>query len=145
MFLIDSQESISYDTPEVSLSLQHCFILLFRIFLRLFSNVLFLFIIFYFFSVIFYFPSSFILFPFTIFKFPFRVSFLLPVSIYFTSLHSLLILLLYIIFCTSLHHCFYVPSEFFYFNSAFLSSFYFPSACFVLPFKAFITLFIYLQ
>ena len=111
-----------YDGPYVSLSLQRFF---------------------YFPSAILYFPSAIFYFPSPFFKFPFRVSFLLPFTIYFISLQSFL-LLLSTIFCTSLHHFFYSPLEFFYFTSAFLSAFYFPSA-FLLPFRVFTTLFICLQ
>ena len=68
---------------------------------------------------LFYFPSTFV-------KFPFRVSFLLCQLFSFSSELSF----------TSRHHFlylpsfFYFPSEFFYFTSAFLSSFYFPPAFF---------------
>ena len=83
-------KNLNYDGPEVSLSLQHFF---------------------YFSSEFFYFPSSFILLPF--FKFPFRVSFLLPLTIYFISLQNFF-LTIFTIFCTSLRHFFFTPLQSFF-------------------------------
>ena len=82
-------------------------------------------------------------FPLPCFKFPYRVPFLLPFTIYFISLESFL-LLLRTIFCTSLHHFLYSPSEIFYFTAGFLSIFLLPFRVF-LQLRLFTTLFIYIQ